>query len=175
MGGMDKGLLEYRGRPLIEHVWQLISPQVDDVVISANRNPEHYARLGVPVLADADNAFRGPLAGLAAAFAFSGSPLLVSVPCDTPNLPSDLVQRLFESLGQHDVAVAATRDGSQNVIALYRSRVAERLAGYMANGGRKVADWQAGLSRIVVEFDDSAAFVNLNSPQDLLRAESNGP
>lgn len=167
MGGIDKGLLDYRGHKLIEHVMHRVAPQVDDIIISSNRNLRVYEGFGLAVVPDGEGEFRGPLGGLAAATGNIESSLILSVACDMPNLPADLVARLRAALGEHEVAVAATRDGTQNVIALYRSQVCKQLAAYLASGQRKVADWQADLSRVIVQFDDRAEFININTPQDL--------
>lgn len=168
MCSADKGLIEYRGRKLIEHVIDRISPQVEDIVISANRNLGAYGGFGFRVVADDSPDFLGPLAGLAAGMRKTNSPFVLSVGCDLPDLPADLVQRLFTGLGENDVAVAATSDGRQNVVALYRRKVDEALQNYLAGGGRKVADWQSSLAYTTVRFDDTAAFVNINSPADLV-------
>lgn len=167
MQGVDKGLLEYRGRKLIDHVIGRVAPQTGAVVISANRNLAAYRAFGYPVIADAGAEFLGPLAGLSAAMQSICSPLVLSVACDLPSLPRDLVQRLHTALGDNEVAIAATSDGRQNVVALYRLEVREKLFSYLAAGGRKVADWQGSLAHTIVYFDDATAFININSPADL--------
>lgn len=168
MSGADKGLIDYRGRKLIEHVIDRISPQVDAIVISANRNLGAYAGFGFPVVSDSSAEFQGPLAGLAAAMQNISSPLVLSVACDLPNLPLDLVPRLRAALGNKHAAIAATSDGRQNVVALYRRDVGTTMQNYLAGGGRKVADWQSSLAYTTVQFDDTAAFANINSPADLV-------
>lgn len=168
MFGADKGLIEYRGRKLIEHVIDRIAPQVEDIVISANRNLEAYSGFGFRVVADDSPDFPGPLAGLAAGMKEANSPFVLSVACDLPNLPADLVQRLCTRLGASDVSIAATSDGQQNAVALYRREVDAVLQNYLAGGGRKVADWQSSLAYTTVRFDDTAAFANINSPADLV-------
>lgn len=168
MGGADKGLIEYRGRKLIEHVIDRIAPQVEDIVISANRNLDAYSGLGFRVVADDRPDLLGPLAGLAAAMQQTSLPWVLSVACDLPNLPLNLVRRLRAALGENHVAIAATSDGRQNVVALYRRDVATALQNYLGGGGRKVADWQSSLASTTVRFDDTAAFANINSPADLV-------
>lgn len=168
MVGADKGLVEYRGRKLIEHVIDRIAPQVEDIVISANRNLDAYSGFGFRVVADDSPNFLGPLAGLAAGMQEADTPFLLSVACDLPDLPADLVLRLCTGLGENDVVIAATSDGRQNVVALYRREVHVALQNYLAGGGRKVADWQSSLAYTTVRFDDTAAFANINSPADLV-------
>lgn len=168
MSGADKGLISFQGRMLIEHVIDRIVPQVDAVVISANRNLDAYAGLGFPVVSDNRAEFLGPLAGLTAAMQQTNSPLILSVACDLPDLPRDLVQQLRAALGSNQAAIAATSDRRQNVVALYRREVAAGLQNYLAKGGRKVADWQSSLTYATVRFDDPSAFSNINTPIDLL-------
>lgn len=167
MCGADKGLVDYHGRRLIEHVIDRISPQVKDVVISANRNLDAYSGFGFRVVSDISAGFLGPLAGLAAGMQQANSPLVLSVACDLPNLPADLVRRLRAALGDNDVAIAATSAGRQNVVALYRREVAAPLQNYLDGGGRKVADWQSSLAHTTVRFEDAVAFANINTPADL--------
>lgn len=167
MGGVDKGLVAYQGRALIEHVIERIRPQVDDVIISANRNVDRYAAYGYRVVGDSIEDYAGPLAGLAAGIGAAHTKLVVCVACDMPGLPTDLVGRLRADLGTHDAAVAASSDGLQPVVALYRANVLPRLNAWLAAGNRKAADWLATLDYAKVMFDASA-FANLNRPEDLI-------
>lgn len=167
MSGADKGLIRFRGRMLIEHVIDRIAPQVDAIVISANRNLDAYASFGFPVVCDDSVEFLGPLAGLAAAMQKINSPLVLSVACDLPSLPRDLVHDLRAALGNGQAAIAATSGGRENVVALYRREVDAALQNYLAQGGRKVADWQSSLAFTTVVFNDPAAFANINTPTDL--------
>lgn len=95
MGGVDKGLLELRGRPLAAWVAERLAPQVDELLVSANRNGERYAAIGYRVVGDRIPGFAGPLAGLHAALKVAAHQLVATVPCDSPFLPADLVLRLF--------------------------------------------------------------------------------
>jgi molybdopterin-guanine dinucleotide biosynthesis protein A len=174
MGGADKGLQLLHGRPLVIHVLERLAPQVDEVLISANRNPEAYGCLGPRVVADASPAFLGPLAGLQRALAEATLPMVATVPCDAPFLPRDLVFRLLRALeaGEADAAVAVSGHRIQPVFALYRRSVLPMLEDFLAGDGRKVVDWQARLKLAEAPFEDApAAFANLNSLEDLLRAE----
>src|SRR5687767_9816016 len=94
MGGIDKGLRDFRGRPLVGHAIERLAPQVDELLINANRNPEAYARFGYPVIADEIPGFAGPLAGFERGLAHARGDLVVTAPCDSPFLPADLVERL---------------------------------------------------------------------------------
>jgi molybdenum cofactor guanylyltransferase len=173
-GGMDKGLMPLRGRPMITHVLERFAPQVDEVLINANRNLETYRSFGPRVIEDELQGFAGPLAGIQSGLAASGHPLLATVPCDSPWLPGDLVARLLGALStnQADAAVAKLGARRQPVFALYRRSVLAALKRYLAGDGRKVDGWLATLNVIEVPFDDEAeAFANINTPEDLARTQ----
>lgn len=169
MGGVDKGLALLRGRPLVAHVVERLLPQVDAVLINANRNLEAYARLGYPVAPDAEADFAGPLAGLRAALTHSVSPWVLTVPCDAPFFPVDLVDKLRASLvGRHaGVAVARTAERVHPVFCLASRDVLAGLDAYLAAGGRRFGAWLAEVRAIEVGFGDTAAFANLNTLDDL--------
>lgn len=174
MGGGDKGLQSFRGRPLIVHAIDRLAPQVNDMLISANRNRDTYAALGYPVIADAVGGFAGPLAGLHAGLCACTTALLVSVPCDSPFLPADLVARLHAALIQADAQVALAQSGgrAQRVCALYRRGVLDNLTTFLDGGGRQVEAWHVGLKAVEVAFPDAAAFANINTPEELERLDA---
>ncbi|THF61292.1 molybdenum cofactor guanylyltransferase MobA [Pseudothauera rhizosphaerae] len=170
MGGADKGLVDFRGRPMVASVLERFAPQVAELMISANRNLDAYARFGHPVFADDMADFAGPLAGLKAGLARARHELVATVPCDAPLLPPDLVARLLAALLREDaeIAVATAGGRSHPVFCLCRRALLPALADYLAAGGRKVDAWQRSRRRVEVAFDDAAeAFANLNSPADL--------
>jgi molybdopterin-guanine dinucleotide biosynthesis protein A len=168
MGGVDKGLQLLHGRPMIAHVLARLVPQVDEVLINANQNLEHYRALGHRVVPDEIGGFAGPLAGLHAGLAAVSHPLAVTVPCDSPFLPADLVARLHEHLGVNELAVAKTGEQPHPVFALVRRSVASNLQAFLAGGGRKIDAWYASLKVVEVNFDDEAdAFRNINTREEL--------
>ena len=169
MGGADKGLVALEGRPLTAWVLDRIAPQVDELFISANRNLDQYRHFGYPVLADAAPDFLGPLAGLRRIMAAARYPLILCAPCDTPFLPHDLVERLLVSLqeNQADLALPVAHGQQHRAVFLCRRSLLEGLESFLARGGRRVGEWQAGLNHCVVEFEDERAFVNLNTPEEL--------
>jgi molybdopterin-guanine dinucleotide biosynthesis protein A len=112
LGGVDKGLQELRGRPMVQWVLERLAPQVDTVLISANRNLQRYAAFGCPVLPDRIPDFAGPLAGLHAALTQAATPLVATVPCDSPFLPADLVARLHAALMADQAELAVARAGT---------------------------------------------------------------
>jgi len=173
MGGVDKGLVELDGKPMIAHVLDRFRPQVAELLINANQNTERYGAFGYPVVADAVGGFAGPLAGLHAAMARATHSLVATVPCDSPFLPFDLVQRLMEGLTTNaaELAVARTFDQPHPVFALVRQSVAGNLQTFLASGGRKIDAWYAALKVVEVTFDDEAdAFRNINTREELDRA-----
>lgn len=168
MGGADKGLVAYQGRPLIEWVLDALAPQADEIVISANRNLERYAAYGRRVLPDTLPDFAGPLAGVLTALQAVGADWLLVVPCDTPHLPADLALRLLGAAQLESVPLAVAADDARvhHSCFIVRTDQRDRLAGYLARGERAVRHWQAELSSVTVRFD-AAAFANLNQPGDL--------
>lgn len=172
MGGLDKGLQELGGRPLVARVIERFAPQVDELLINVNQHGERYAAYGHRLVADQIPGFAGPLAGLHAALAAATHPLVATVPCDSPFLPADLVARLASALTARaaDLAVARTVTHVQPVFCLCRRALLPSLSEYLDQGGRKVDRWQASLKVVEVAFDDQPeAFANLNTGEDLRR------
>ncbi|MCI0347460.1 MAG: molybdenum cofactor guanylyltransferase [Chloroflexi bacterium] len=177
MGGVDKGLQPLRGRPMVEWVLERLTPQVTEVVINANQHQAEYARYGHRVVADEIGGFAGPLAGLHAGLKAGVHPFLVTVPCDSPFLPRDLVSRLHAALvaGHADLAVAKTGNQPHPVFALVRAALATHLAAFLEGGGRKIDAWYAALKVVEVPFDDEAeAFSNINTRDELAEHEKRG-
>ena len=168
MGGADKGLIDYRGRPLVEWVLAALAPQVGEIVISANRNLARYAAYGRRVLPDTLPDYPGPLAGVLAALQAVTTDWLLVVPCDTPHLPDDLARRLLGAaqLQRVPLAVAADELRVHHSCFLVHTGQRDHLAGFLARGERAVRHWQAELSSTTVRFD-AAAFANINGPADL--------
>jgi len=168
MGGVDKGLALLHGKPLVAHVVERLRPQVDMLMINANRELESYRRLGYPVIADLIAGFAGPLAGLHCGMQAAATEFVVSVPCDSPLLPEDLVSRLADAMAGADLAVARTGLRRHPVFCLCRTGLLPDLTRFLESGGRKVEDWHAGLNRVEVDFDDEAsAFANINTAAEL--------
>ena len=139
MGGVDKGLQNHHGMPLALHALLRLQPQVGAMLINANRNLGAYESMGAPVWPDALPDYPGPLAGMLAGLERCTTPYLVTVPCDTPNFPDDLVERLANALeGDEDIAMVATREGSelvrQPVFLLMKTTLLESLVAYLHAG-----------------------------------------
>ena len=169
-GGVDKGLRELRGKPMVEWVLERFAPQVDEILINANQNLDVYAKLGHRVIPDAIGGFAGPLAGLHCGLSAATHPLVATVPCDSPFLPMDLITRLHARMNAHgaQLAVAKTGDQAQPVFCLCRRDVSEHLQQFLQSGGRKIDAWYATLKVVEVLFDDEAeAFSNINTREEL--------
>ena len=181
MGGVDKGLQTYRGMPLARHALLRLGAQVGKLMINANRNLGTYEAMGVPVWPDASADYPGPLAGLLAGLERCETPYLVSVPCDTPNFPDDLVAKLAQALVAQDadIAMAATHeDGqlrTQPVFCLLKSALMESLVAYLHAGERKIDRWTALHRCVPVLFDDAAAFFNANTLAELQQLQAANP
>lgn len=181
MGGADKGLQHYRGLPLAQHALERLAPQVGKVMINANRNLDAYAALGAPVWPDAlgDGAldFAGPLAGFLCGLVHCTTEYLVTVPCDAPHLPADLVSRLAQALVHNGADVvwasaptnATPSQRGQPVFCLMKSALRGDLAAFLARGGRKVEEWTTQQVHTVVAFEDERAFFNANTLEALAR------
>lgn len=174
MGGVDKGLVEFEGRPIVEHVMARLRPQVSHLLISANRNIETYARYGVPVAADPvtrdAGRFDGPLAGVLAALEISTTEFLAVVPCDAPYVPVDLVARFITAQCMTPGRAWYAHDGrrAQFVFALLATTLRDSLRAYLARGDRKVELWFNEVGATVVDCSDVPdAFANINSPEDV--------
>jgi len=177
MGGVDKGLQNHRGVPLALHALLRLQPQVGEAMINANRNLGAYESMGVPVWPDPVADYAGPLAGVLVGLERCETPYLVTVPCDTPNFPLDLVERLSQALVVEcaDIAMAATREDGmtmpQPVFCLLKATLLESLVKFLHGGQRKIDRWTALHRVTTVVFDDASAFDNANTIEELQRLQ----
>lgn len=174
MGGQDKGLVPFAGRPLVEWVIEALAPQVLGLVINANRNRETYASYGHPVIADETEGFQGPLAGFACAMAAVSTPWILTLPCDGPFPAPDLSERLCAALAAQDREIAVAADGKrmQPVHALLPVALAPSLRGFLASGEHKIRRWYARHGVALADLSDRpGAFANINSAEDSQRFE----
>ncbi|WP_211454602.1 molybdenum cofactor guanylyltransferase MobA [Collimonas antrihumi] len=181
MGGVDKGLALLDDKPMVAHVIARLAPQVNSLIINANRNQSSYAAFGHPVWPDEQPDFAGPLAGLQAGLSHCTSPYLVTAPCDSPYLPHDLVSRLAQALqnANADLAVATTIDHSnqsahgdqtiqpQPVFMLLKTGLLTELNDFLLGGGRKMETWYSRLNYCEALFTDADAFRNINTREQL--------
>ena len=182
MGGVDKGLQNFNGIPLALSTLMRLQPQVGELMVNANRNLSAYEAFGAPVWPDVLADYAGPLAGFLTGLERCETPWLVTVPCDTPLFPTDLVARLAQAADQDgaEIAMAAAReeDGQlrpQPVFCLLRRELLESLVRFTHEGGRKIDAWTARHRTVVVPFDapgdDPRGFFNANTLAELHQLE----
>jgi molybdopterin molybdotransferase len=182
MGHVDKGLVLLRGIPMAQHVMQRLAPQVAGIAINANQNQSAYAALGAPVWPDDLPDYCGPLAGLQAGLRHCTSDYMVTAPCDSPFMPTDLVARLYAALQLEgaDLALAVTQETSASgklvrqphpVFCLLRRSLLPQLTAYLEDGGRRMDGWHGDLKIAEVLFDDASAFRNINTRDELQQSQ----
>ena len=173
MGGDDKGWVPLAGQPLVAQVLERLRPQVDEVLINANRSEDRYRQLA-PVIGDTQADFQGPLAGMQAGLAAACHDWVLFVPCDGPALPRDLMARFRAALTpQTELVVAHDGEHLQPVVALLHRSLLPSLQRALAEGERKTGAWFARHRMTVVPFADAPdAFINLNSPAELATYEA---
>ena len=170
LAGRDKGWLHYQGVPLINRVLERLQPQVDEIVISCNRNVRRYQQLGFTVVTDTSDNFLGPMAGIAAAAGLCRGDAVLLSPCDTPKLPPNLTDSLKQALLQTRADVAVPRDdfGPQYLNSLLRQEAALGAQAALESGQRAVRHWLARFDVVEVDFSSCGdSFSNINSLQDL--------
>ena len=182
MGGVDKGLQLLDGETMITRVLARLQPQVATIIINANRNLANYKALDAPVYPDENSDFNGPLAGIQAGLRHCATSYLVTAPCDSPFLPDDLVTRLFAAIKNDntDIAVVVTNDENdtqraQPTFMLLKTNLADDLDRYLQEGGRKIGNWYRRLRYSEVLFENSAAFNNINTVDDMRAASTSTP
>jgi molybdopterin-guanine dinucleotide biosynthesis protein A len=178
MGGVDKGMQQFRGVPLARHALQRLAPQVGRLMINANRSLEDYRAMNVPVWSDEVPDFSGPLAGMLSGLAHCESPYLLTVPCDSPFFPADLALRLGLGLieNQAEIATAYTAAGqnlfAQPVFCLMKASLQSSLRAFIESGQRKTGLWARELRAARVIFQDADAFANFNTLTELQQAQT---
>ncbi|MEK9803612.1 MAG: molybdenum cofactor guanylyltransferase MobA [Curvibacter sp.] len=187
MGGVDKGLQNFNGMPLALHTLMRLQLQVGTVMINANRNLSAYESFGAEVWPDVLADYAGPLAGFLTGLERCETPYMVTVPCDTPRFPLDLVARLADALEREgaEIAMAAgpERDEqgqvkvrTQPVFCLLKVELLESLTRFTQGGGRKIDAWTVQQRTVVVPFDqpgdDPLAFANANTLAELKQLEN---
>jgi molybdopterin-guanine dinucleotide biosynthesis protein A len=175
MNGLDKGLVLFRGRPLIRHVIDRIKPQVHQLWINCNRSHDEYSKLGCPLLTDATADYQGPLAGiLSITHQFDDlapnylrtaiQEYCMVVPCDMPFLPLDLVSRLQNAIAANTAAYACTAHQAQPLVLLIRPHQLKTIPEYLKQGGRSVMGWLQSINAIPVSFTPDKEFEGIGEP-----------
>jgi len=178
MGGIDKGLIPFHGKPLIESAIKRLKPQVSTILINANRSITKYSHYGYPVLMDETPDFSGPLAGFSVGLKHCKTPYLLTSPCDSPLLPTDLAQKMAVELESNNLelvfASSKEDDGkawSQPVFCLMKSDLQDSLNAFLSKGDLKIDRWFKELRSGTVVFENAQAFANVNTPEELAALE----
>lgn len=171
--GVNKALTPFNGQPMVAHVIERLRPQVGKLVLNINQDESLFASFGLPLISDAVTGYAGPLAGLHAGMSHADTDWIITAPCDSPFIPTDLVAQLSLAAQeqQAQLAVVSTGGRSQPVFTLVQRALTDNLAAFLAGGGRKIDAWYAPLSVAIVPFDDADAFRNINTQEDLARFE----
>lgn len=168
MGGQDKGLMLLDGKPLWQHVYDRLHPQVSSVVISANRNLNTYQESGLPVISDTLSDFPGPLAGMLSVMQQLPDEWFLFCPCDTPFIPEDLFARLDIDRFQAPVVWVHDGDRDHPAVALAHRSLASKISDYLIRGDRRVMVFMREVGGHSVDFSDiKSAFRNINTLEDL--------
>ena len=174
MGGQDKGLIKLARKPMIEYVLNAIKPQVDDIIINANRNQTVYEKYGFPVVTDQIEGYCGPLAGMASGLQAAKTPFVVTVPCDSPLIPDDLVQKLYTTLQDEDAEICTAHSNGrlQPVFTLMKSELLSSMLDFLNNGERKIDKWFEKHRLAIADFSAQPdTFININSAEELTEIE----
>jgi molybdenum cofactor guanylyltransferase len=170
MDNQDKGLVGFKGRPMISYAIAALSPVVDYVLINANRNIDQYRQFGWPVISDQTDSFDGPLAGILSAMIHAEADVLVVIPCDSPFITTEHLQKLILTRAENNADVAVAFDGTRvhPVFLAIRAELQVSLQNYLADGQRKVEAWLDRQNLVRANFSgESEIFCNINTMAEL--------
>ncbi|MUK93359.1 molybdenum cofactor guanylyltransferase MobA [Aliivibrio fischeri] len=168
MGGKDKGFVLFQDKPLIEHALDTLTSQTDQIAINANRSIEEYSHYAV-TFPDQFSEYPGPLAGMHSGLVNMNSDWVGFIPCDSPNLPNNLVSLLCNAVKEDtDIVVAHDGEYMQPVVTLMHKRIIPKIDAFLTRGDRKIILLYKECNTVFADFSDYPnAFINLNSPQEL--------
>ena len=170
-GGSDKAWLQWQGQPLIQHVIVRLQPQVKNIVISANRNVDQYAQLGFPVIPDIIDQNLGPLMGIYSVMEYlntletekNAHIQLLTIPCDMPQLPYDLVKQLQPEQSRDKIHAAHDGQRLQPLVSLIPLNLKSDLKRYLDENNHKVDQWIIGTNPLIIDFaNQQDCFHNIN-------------
>ncbi|MFZ2403599.1 MAG: molybdenum cofactor guanylyltransferase MobA [Methylobacter sp.] len=170
MNNQDKGLVNFKGRPMASYAIAALTPVVDRLFINANRNIDQYRQFGWPVISDQTDSFDGPLAGVLSAMIHADADVLLVMPCDSPLIKTEHLQKLLLARAENNADVAVAFDGARLHPVFFAVRTALRtsLQDYLAGGQRKVAAWLAQQNLVQVDFsNEPEIFSNINTMAEL--------
>jgi len=165
VGGIDKGLIEYRNKALIEHVIDAITPQIDDLVISANRNIERYKNYTQKVISDNSEQYLGPLAGISAALAHCAYDRVLVVPCDTPFLPTDIIAKFLSRRADSHLYIAESKNKLQPIMLIHK-KLQGSIKRALDENERRLMFWVKSQQPEIIRFQGETAFKSFNNTHD---------
>lgn len=174
MDGVDKGLLTFNKRPLIETSLQILDPWFETILININRNKSAYALYKKTLITDESEDYLGPLSGMLAALKIAKTDVILTIPCDMPFISMQILNKLLGKSIEAASRPVTVHDGNrlQPMVSLLHKSSIESLSDYLAAGDRKVDLWFERNNALTVSVKDNEnQFFNINSKQDLTRAE----
>ena len=165
--GRDKGLIDYKGKALVQHTIDAVKPQTDEIIISANRNIATYETYGYKVISDATKQYQGPLAGIAAALPYCQNDWVLITPCDMPFLPSDIIQTLSEQMTDNNLCIAKVNDRLQ-LTMLINKNLLPSIIQSLKNNQLKLMQWVKSQKHVIHPFPEGDNFKNFNDTIDLI-------
>jgi molybdenum cofactor guanylyltransferase len=175
MDHQDKGLIHYKGRPMVSYAVAALASVAGQSLINANRNREQYQAFGLPVVADQTGTFDGPLAGVLTAMMFTDAEILVVVPCDSPLIKAEHLQKLLATRAESDADVAVAFDGGRlhPVFLALRTSLKTSLQAYLDSGQRKIDRWLEQQKMVTADFsNEPEIFTNINTLAELSELEA---
>ncbi len=169
VGGADKGLLELNNKKLIEHVINVLKPQVNEIIISANRNIKTYENYGYKVVPDRANHYQGPLAGIAAALPYCNNEWVFIAPCDMPRLPADIIDRLAAGTLTGNLCIAEI-DARLQLLLLLNKKLYTSITHTLKNKQLRLMQWVKSQAPQIIPFPQNAALKNFNTKNDFTAA-----
>jgi molybdopterin-guanine dinucleotide biosynthesis protein A len=177
MNNQDKGLINYKGRPMVSYAVAALTAVADQSIINANRNKEQYRQFGLPVVADQTDTFDGPLAGVLTAMIYTDADVLLVMPCDSPLIKAEHLQKLLATRAEKDADVAVAFDGERLhlVFLAIKTSLKTSLQDYLASGQRKIDRWLEQQKMVMADFsNEPRIFANINTLAELSELEAKG-
>ena len=177
MNNQDKGLINYKGRPMVSYAIAALTAVADQSLINANRNKEQYEAFGLPVIADQTDSFDGPLAGILTAMIHANTDVLLVMPCDSPLIKAEHLQKLLATRAENDADVAVAFDGERlhPVFLAIKTSLKNSLQNYLASGQRKLDRWLEQQKMVKADFsNEPEIFININTLTELSELEARG-
>lgn len=177
MNNQDKGLINYKCRPMVSYAIAALTAVADQSFINANRNREQYQKFGLPVIADQTDSFDGPLAGVLTAMIHTDADVLIVMPCDSPLIKAEHLQKLLSTRAEHDADVAVAFDGERlhPVFLAIKTSLKTSLQDYLASGQRRIDCWLEQQKMVKADFsNEPEIFININTLTQLSELEAKG-